>query len=59
MNSEDKFTIEAKNVDFLKERWEIELYSRVLKSAEEWGKKIDEENLTCKKKLKFADKYNS
>lgn len=34
---------QALDVDFIKKVWEIECYAKALKSATDWGNKIDKE----------------
>lgn len=57
---EDKETyyLQARSVDFLTERWEIEWYALALMRADKWGKKIDEQNKEYFSKNHLIDKYN-
>lgn len=57
---EDKETyyLQARSVDFLTERWEIEWYALALMRAAEWGKKIDRDNREYFSKNHLIDKYN-
>lgn len=38
---------QALDVDFIKKVWEIECYAKALKSATDWGNKIDKEKKGC------------
>lgn len=53
-----EFYLQAMKVDFLTERWEREWYAAAIKSATEWGRKIDRINKECRQKNKLTDKYN-
>lgn len=55
----EKFYLMALRVDFLTERWERELYTKVLMSADEWGKKVDRENGKYFSKSHIVNKYNN
>ena len=50
-----KYIFEAIKVDFLTERWEKEMYAAALIEANEWGKKIDEQNKEYKKKHRLIN----
>ena len=54
----EKYILEAVKVDFLTERWEKEMYAVALIQANEWGKKIDRQNLEYKKRNRLIDRYN-
>ena len=53
-----KYIFEAIKVDFLTERWEKEMYAIALIQADEWGKKIDKQNLEYRKRNRLIDRYN-
>lgn len=50
-----KYYLEAIKVDFLTEEWEREQYVAAIKSATEWGQKIDKNK---GKRESLKDKYN-
>lgn len=54
----EKYILEAVKVDFLTERWEKEMYAVALIQADEWGKKIDKQNLEYRKRNRLIDRYN-
>ena len=51
----EKFILETMKVDFLTKRWEMEMYAAALIEANEWGKKIDEQNKEYKKKHRLIN----
>lgn len=61
MGTEDEefYYLQAMEVDFLTKNWERKLYAKALMRADEWGKKIDKENIEYKKKNRFIDRYNA
>lgn len=53
-----KYYLEAIKVDFLTEELEREHYAAAIKSAIEWGQKIDRNNKEYIRKNSLVDKYN-
>ena len=53
-----KYYLQAIKVEFLTEQWEREQYAAAIKSATEWGRKIDRINKEYRQKNKLTDKYN-
>lgn len=50
---------QAKKVDFLTERWELEWYTIALIRAEEWGQQISRQGREIKRKNSLLVKYNN
>lgn len=53
-----KYYLQAMKVSFLTEQWEREQYAAAIKSATEWGRKIDRINKENRRKNRLTDKYN-
>lgn len=52
-----EFCLQAMEVDFLKKRWERELYTLALMRAAEWGRSIDKQKEYYRRTNKLIDKY--
>lgn len=53
-----EYYLQAMRVDFLTEQWEREQYAAAIKSATEWGRKIDRLNKEYRRTHRLIDKYN-
>ena len=53
-----KYYLQAMKVGFLTEQWEREQYAAAIKSATEWGRKMDRINKENRSKNRLTDKYN-